>query len=1494
MFFTFKKDHVSTSNRIFSLFISFTFIFSSIGPSIVQAQLIPTPALMPMVGSMVQVSAGYAPAIVRGITIHPQNPLKFTFLVDLGDSGLSAESKELKEESQRLINYFMAGLTVPEDELWVNLSPYEQDRVIPDSVGVTAMGRDLLAQDYLLKQLTASLMYPEDELGNAFWTRVQDRAEELYGSREVPTNVFNKIWITPESAKIYIHEQNVFLTESKLKVMLEEDYLAARAEQGADVSHLETSGDLVSAEEVSAVIREVLLPEIEYEVNHGENFATLRQIFNSVILASWYKTNLKESLLGKVYVDQNKLKGIDDNDRETNEAIYAQYVEAFEKGAYNYIKEEYDPQVQEMVAKKYFSGGVDNANLSEVVDAASIGKLGEQLPRNDERALVSAIGSLPDFAEVEVSLLENMADQASLDAASITPVVGRMDVTASLVLQIIQSSVMLSDKLNEGLPQKELSELISTELEKINPEGSFRYKDIRIAISTLVSKKILVQARADLPSDQLFGKGVQIIKFASEFEDSSLQAARLETDLASLSRMFGSIITPNELVLINTKARGADSEDQVRQQLRYAMYRNLSIFISETNILREGTDVELIVIEKQVMKFKYNRRSYQLAFGEGRFSLSQKADQDDDTTAAMDVELDGRTIYFLEEMALTLSNWKNDQIKINEELALEQTRIKASFLDSSSVDKAVLKGEYKATYDFIHEDFFPKDERQVEMFDNIMTRIKGHLEKIQSNRAQKPDSTAKGRRVIVNKGDHPFNEDDPEDGSEDVEVGIVAMAANPVHWGHLETGFRAMAEHKIDQIIVIVQGDDYRKPILSKTENARNEQMGLLEKVYGGLIISSDWSKGNQNIGEQSMPEMILRNIEAGRKGKVTWHYVVGSDHGHWFAPDGKVKETVKVDGKDIKGVRTQPKELALGKYDPDTLQRLVTWRNDNQDKIAGKAEVKIALNIREDADGVLMDVEKEIVEQAKEEGSVYYVEGRNLPGTSSTKLRKVLAGQLPREEATFLSKTVYDYIMGNGEYRGLITELPQAVRRIADGLAEGNEGNEFTDEIDQLNRWLKNERDLNSNSISANSFYAMFFKGINRDKTNEDGEVVQVAEPELFVSQGVVRDIFRSSSVGADKVIEAAQVDAASFSSIQEILAASKVGEVLHQVLDGDSLSAVDFLKGGYQQSGYGVAAGASEGTVVLNEYEGNHKLVASAYGVIENAVAVSGDLNAWGLSRGIPRIMLNEMLKVYVIGVSDEERDMIISMMIASQLLAYKSLDSADQELLVFGPKATSDDAALEGMQEGSILDRLLEKDSKIQAYLTKILSEDRDLPAFSGTKAVVDRFIGDLLADGVSEARILGMSDVEVQQFRNIVTMSFSSVVRVRDVELPIAKVKLMRELNPVATLEELGPVSDAAVIERVERVGGIDLNPKLLDLQIKRDGSGIPLPMNFQPLENMNIEGFLPVIINVTPIANLPLLLGLLDNEESPFKSAKADIGDLSYLEPRDRIVGKLIG
>ncbi len=442
----FQKHHKSFLYRVSSAFIAFTFVFSSvIPPGYAQAGsgFTPAPILLdlPAPGAMVAPGPVFVPPLIKGLTIHPENPLEFDFIVEKGDNPLQGE--EFNKESMKLVKYFLASLTVPEEQMWVNLSPHEKDRIISENLGATEMGKDMLAQDYILKQLTASLMYPEKELGQKFWDRVYKKAREQYGTTEIPVDTFNKVWIMPDKAVVYEHEGSVFVVESHLKVMLEQDYVASQhnlaetpaslfpdgkpegkqqgLEEDYEAMQQETEDQRLKTKDFqsntressvispqssvpSAIIKEVILPAIEQEVNEGKSFANLRQIYHSMILATWYKKNLRESLLGQVYVDKGKTRGVDLKDHGVNQKIYEQYLEAFKKGVYNYIKEDVDPLTQEIIPRKYFSGGavgLKEFNLTTLY----------RLPQTQQAQIVSAfrkIGNSPDsrFSSLKIKLYE--------------------------------------------------------------------------------------------------------------------------------------------------------------------------------------------------------------------------------------------------------------------------------------------------------------------------------------------------------------------------------------------------------------------------------------------------------------------------------------------------------------------------------------------------------------------------------------------------------------------------------------------------------------------------------------------------------------------------------------------------------------------------------------------------------------------------------------------------------------------------------------------------------------------------------------------------------------------------------------------------------------------------------------------------------------------------------------------------------------------------------
>jgi hypothetical protein len=77
---------------------------------------------------MVHLSPKFDPPILKGIKVHPDNPFRFDFILDVRDGSKPSQQRRvmnppLREESIRLIKYFLASLTIPEQDLWVNLSP---------------------------------------------------------------------------------------------------------------------------------------------------------------------------------------------------------------------------------------------------------------------------------------------------------------------------------------------------------------------------------------------------------------------------------------------------------------------------------------------------------------------------------------------------------------------------------------------------------------------------------------------------------------------------------------------------------------------------------------------------------------------------------------------------------------------------------------------------------------------------------------------------------------------------------------------------------------------------------------------------------------------------------------------------------------------------------------------------------------------------------------------------------------------------------------------------------------------------------------------------------------------------------------------------------------------------------------------------------------------------------------------------------------------------
>jgi hypothetical protein len=334
---------------ILGLVLAYSAVFV-VMPSSARAQVAAAaPAVLPA-ASLLAGGPAIQPVRLKGLKVFPEEPFKFEVLVDKGDT--PQPDNGLKDDITRLSKYFLACLAVPDQDLWVNLSPYEKDRVAPEMFGMTQMGKDLLEQDYALKQMASAITYPETPLGARFWKSIYTKVFAAYGTTDVPALTFNKVWILPKSGQVYVRGESVFVVKSELDVMLDVDHKALKAEsQGVEADQY--------VRIYTEAFRDIILPELRRQVNTSREFVPVRQVYDALILATWYKRHLRSGILSKIYVGANKVSGIDTGDVTLVDQVYARYLKAAREGAYSYIKEEEDPASHALIARKYFSGGIE-------------------------------------------------------------------------------------------------------------------------------------------------------------------------------------------------------------------------------------------------------------------------------------------------------------------------------------------------------------------------------------------------------------------------------------------------------------------------------------------------------------------------------------------------------------------------------------------------------------------------------------------------------------------------------------------------------------------------------------------------------------------------------------------------------------------------------------------------------------------------------------------------------------------------------------------------------------------------------------------------------------------------------------------------------------------------------------------------------------------------------------------------------------------------------
>jgi hypothetical protein len=143
-------------------------------------------------------------------------------------------------------------------------------------------------------------------------------------------------------------------------------------------------------------------------------------------------------------------------------------------------------------------------------------------------------------------------------------------------------------------------------------------------------------------------------------------------------------------------------------------------------------------------------------------------------------------------------------------------------------------------------------------------------------------------------------------------------------------------------------------------------------------------------------------------------------------------------------------------------------------------------------------------------------------------------------------------------------------------------------------------------------------------------------------------------------------------------------------------------------------------------------------------------------------------------------------------------------------------------------------------------------------AGSNEMIARNLGELdIAESPKIAQLL------VDNSRAVVSRNEMRAMLTRNGISQIGVDRAVSDQGILAISRALRTAFDREVLQKPP--GGIDINPALLDLLVKRDGNGIKIPMAQLPVKDTDIYGFEPVIFKIEQVDNLPAFIGV--EEES---------------------------
>ena len=310
-----------------------------------------------------------------------------------------AELQDLTSTTQDLMKYFYIGLTLPNDTFWVNLRPDSPDNIIDQDLAKTDLGKILLEADLQLKKDTAQFTSPQSIEGKEYWSKLYKKAGELFGSDQITIPTLTRPWIVPGEIIVRESTDSAYIYKATLKVMLEEDYLktqvsSLRTPAGGEAISKDYSFNDPRLKELNKysteLIKELIIPKLTKEINSSKRYASLRQVYYSLIMAQWFKArfNKQSPVTGHRspvnpsnpitqvtdLIDSRNLSNLISKQSWSKDTYFQAYKKSFAQGEYNLKEQVYGATGQTM--RSYVSGGMTLDASSAIIQAETTQRLG--------------------------------------------------------------------------------------------------------------------------------------------------------------------------------------------------------------------------------------------------------------------------------------------------------------------------------------------------------------------------------------------------------------------------------------------------------------------------------------------------------------------------------------------------------------------------------------------------------------------------------------------------------------------------------------------------------------------------------------------------------------------------------------------------------------------------------------------------------------------------------------------------------------------------------------------------------------------------------------------------------------------------------------------------------------------------------------------------------------------------------------------------------------